>query len=151
MDNIIRITKEFKFETSHALSGHDGLCKNVHGHSYKLSVTIIGKPIQDHNNPKYGMVMDFSDLKKVINNIIVEPFDHAAVLNIHSNKKLVNFMEDQGHKIVKVDYQPTSEMMILDFAERIKSNLPNKVKLHHLILRETETCFAEWHSSDYES
>ena len=60
-------------------------------------------------------------------------------------------MEDQGHKIVKVDYQPTSEMMILDFAERIKSNLPNKVKLHHLILRETETCFAEWNSSDYES
>ena len=123
MDNIIRITKEFKFETSHALSGHDGLCKNVHGHSYKLSV----------------------------NNIIVDPFDHAAVLNMHSNKKLVSFMEDQGHKIVKVDYQPTSEMMILDFAERIKSNLSNKVKLHHLILRETETCFAEWHSSDYES
>ena len=151
MDNIIRITKEFKFETSHALSGHDGLCKNVHGHSYKLSVTIIGKPILDLNNPKYGMVMDFSDLKKIINNIIVEPFDHATVLNIKSNKKLVNFMEDEGHKIVKVKYQPTSEMMILDFAERIKSNLPKEVKLHSLILRETETCFAEWHSSDYES
>ena len=134
MDNIIRITKEFKFETSHALSGHDGLCKNVHGHSYKLSVTVIGKPSQDPNNPKYGMVMDFSDLKKIINNIIVEPFDHAAVLNMQSNKKLVSFMEDQGHKIVKVDYQPTSEMMILDFSERIKSNLPSKVKLHHLIL-----------------
>ena len=95
--------------------------------------------------------MDFSDLKKIINNIIVEPFDHAAVLNMHSNKKLVSFMEDQGHKIVKVDYQPTSEMMILDFAERIKSNLPNKVKLHHLILRETGTCYAEGNSSDFES
>tara|TARA_B100000886_G_C20269972_1_gene426630 strand:+ start:80 stop:535 length:456 start_codon:yes stop_codon:yes gene_type:complete len=150
MDNIIRITKEFKFEASHALSGHEGLCKNVHGHSYKLSVTVIGKPIQDRNNPKYGMVMDFSDLKKIINNIIVEPFDHATVLNMYSNKELVSFMEYQGHKIVKVDYQPTSEMMILDFAERIKSNLPNEVKLRHLILRETGTCFAEWNSSDYE-
>ena len=151
MDNIIRITKEFKFETSHALSGHDGLCKNVHGHSYKLSVTIIGRPIQDPNNPKYGMVMDFSDLKKMINNIIVEPFDHSTVLNMHSNKKLINFMEDRGHKIVKVEYQPTSEMMILDFVERIKSNLPNDIKLERLILRETGTCFAEWQSSDYES
>ena len=151
MDNIIRITKEFKFEAGHALSGHDGLCKNVHGHSYRLSVTVIGKPIQDPNNPKYGMVMDFSDLKKIINNIIVEPFDHATVLNKNSNKKLVRFMEGQEHKIVKVDYQPTSEMMILDFAERIKSILPNEVKLHHLILRETGTCSAEWHSSDYES
>ena len=87
MDNIIRITKEFKFETSHALSGHDGLCKNVHGHSYKLSVTIIGKPIQEPNNPKHGMVMDFSDLKKIINKIIVEPFDHATVLNYKFQQK----------------------------------------------------------------
>ena len=58
-------------------------------------------------------------------------------------------MEDEGHKIVKVKYQPTSEMMILDFAERIKSNLPKRL-LHSLILRETGTCYAEWNSSDFE-
>ena len=75
--------------------------------------------------------MDFSDLKKIINNIIVEPFDHATVLNIHSNKKLVSFMEDQGHKIVKVDYQPTSEMMILDFSKGL--NLIYRVRLNYTI------------------
>ena len=58
----IRITKSFSFETGHALYGYDGLCKNVHGHSYKLDVTVIGSPISDSNNVKYGMVIDFKDL-----------------------------------------------------------------------------------------
>ena len=62
----IRITKQFTFETGHALYGYDGKCKNVHGHSYKLSVTVIGKPITDTSNVKFGMVIDFSDLKKII-------------------------------------------------------------------------------------
>ncbi|MGY8943334.1 MAG: 6-pyruvoyl trahydropterin synthase family protein, partial [Flavobacteriales bacterium] len=60
----IRITKKFNFETGHALYGYDGKCKNVHGHSYKLSVTVSGKPIADSTNVKFGMVIDFGDLKK---------------------------------------------------------------------------------------
>ena len=64
MTQKIRITKEFKFETGHALYGYDGLCKNVHGHSYKLSVTVLGSPIIDSKQTKNGMVIDFSDLKK---------------------------------------------------------------------------------------
>ena len=62
----IRITKEFKFETAHALMGYDGLCKHIHGHSYELLVTVIGHPIEDESNPKLGMVMDFGDLKKIV-------------------------------------------------------------------------------------
>ena len=63
---MIRITKHFDFETGHALYGYDGKCKNVHGHSYKLWVTVIGKPISDVNNVKLGMVIDFGDLKKIV-------------------------------------------------------------------------------------
>lgn len=145
----IRITKEFKFETGHALYGYDGLCKNVHGHSYKLSVTVSGTPISDPKNKKYGMVMDFGDLKKIVNKIIVEPFDHATVLNVNSpHKELADYMEAQGHKIVRVKYQPTSEMIIIDFANKIKSKLPNNIILKCLILRETETCYAEWHAEN---
>lgn len=151
MDKVIRITKEFKFETGHALYGYDGLCKNVHGHSYKLSVTLLGTPITDPNHVKYGMVMDFSDLKKIVNETIVTPFDHATVLNVDSpHKELADTMESRGHKIMRVQYQPTSEMMVLDFAEKIKARLPEKLKLHHLILRETETSYAEWYASDQE-
>jgi 6-pyruvoyltetrahydropterin/6-carboxytetrahydropterin synthase len=149
MSTKIRITKEFKFETGHALYGYDGLCKNVHGHSYKLAVTLIGIPIADQNHVKFGMVMDFSDLKKIVTENIVFPFDHATVLNVNSpHKELADSMEKRGHKIVRVDYQPTSEMMIIDFAERIQAKLPPHLKLERLILRETENSFAEWFASD---
>ena len=149
MSTKIRITKEFKFETGHALYGYDGLCKNVHGHSYKLAVTLIGIPIADENHVKYGMVMDFSDLKKIVNEIIVTPFDHATVLNVNSpHKELADSMEKRGHKIVRVQYQPTSEMMIIDFAERIQAKLPSYLTLERLLLRETETSFAEWVADD---
>ena len=75
----IRITKQFNFETGHALYGYDGKCKNVHGHSYKLSVTVIGTPITDRDNVKFGMVIDFTDLKKIVKEEIVDQFDHAMI------------------------------------------------------------------------
>ncbi len=149
MSELIRITKEFKFETGHALYGYDGLCRNVHGHSYKLSVTVIGTPIKDSENVKFGMVMDFSDLKEIVNETIVKPFDHATVLNVNSpHRELADVMEQRGHKIQRVNYQPTSERMIIDFAEKIKTQLPNHLSLHHLKLRETESSYAEWFASD---
>ena len=149
MNNNIRISKEFKFETGHALFGYDGLCKNVHGHSYKLTVSLIGTPISDPNNVKFGMVMDFSELKTIVNRCIVDPFDHATVLNVNSpHKELANAMESRGHKIVRVSYQPTSEMMIIDFANVIKQELPSHIKLHSLKLQETDSSYAQWFASD---
>jgi len=149
MDTKVRVTKQFKFETGHALYGYDGLCKNVHGHSYKLDVTVIGHPIDDAENVKNGMVIDFGDLKTIVNQEIVHPFDHATVLNINSpHKEIADEMENRGHKILRVNYQPTSEMMILEFAVKIKAMLPNHLKLHSLKLRETETAFAEWYADD---
>ena len=145
----IRITKEFTFETAHALYGYDGKCKNVHGHSYKLAVTVIGEPISDKNNVKLGMVIDFGDLKKIVKNTIVDPFDHATVLNSTTpHIELAKELEKHGHKIILVDYQPSSENMVLDFAEKIKALLPNNIQLHSLKLRETETAYAEWYASD---
>ena len=151
MGKKIRITKEFSFETGHALFGYDGLCKNVHGHSYKLSVTVIGEPIDDASAIKNGMVIDFSDLKKIVKEEIVLPFDHATVLNINTpHKALAEEMESRGHKVLKVNYQPTSEMMVIDFAEKIKSRLPENIQLFSLKLRETASSYAEWHAADQE-
>lgn len=145
----IRITKQFDFETGHALYGYDGKCKNVHGHSYKLSVTVIGSPIMDTNNVKYGMVIDFGDLKKIVNQEIVEKFDHATVFNKNTpHIELARELELRGHNVILVDYQPTSEMMIIDFAEKIKSKLPKNIRLHSLKLQETGTSHAEWFASD---
>ena len=60
----IRVTKVFTFDMAHALYGYDGPCKNIHGHTYILSVTLKGKVINENNHPKNGMVIDFSDFKK---------------------------------------------------------------------------------------
>ena len=145
----IRITKQFNFETGHALYGYDGACKNVHGHSYKLSVTVIGTPISDRNNVKFGMVIDFSDLKKIVAEEIVQKFDHATVFNETTpHIELANELQDRGHDVILVDYQPTSENMVIDFAAKIKMRLPQNIKLHSLKLQETETSFAEWFASD---
>ena len=145
----IRITKQFSFETGHALYGYDGKCKNVHGHSYKLSVTVIGTPITDISNVKYGMVIDFSDLKKIVREEIVDLFDHATVFNKNTpHIELANELKSRGHHVILVDYQPTSENMVTDFAEKIISRLPTSIQLHSLKLQETDSSFAEWYASD---
>lgn len=147
----IRITKQFTFETGHALYGYDGKCKNVHGHSYKLSVTVIGQPITDETNVKFGMVIDFGDLKKIVKSEIVDVFDHATVFNKNTpHVELANELKERGHHVILVDYQPTSENMVIDFAARIKRLLPGQVKLYSLRLQETESSFAEWYQNDNE-
>lgn len=147
----IRITKQFSFETGHALYGYDGKCKNVHGHSYKLSVTVIGQPISDNSNVKFGMVIDFSDLKKIVKEEIVDAFDHATVFNKNTpHVELAAELKNRGHHVILVNYQPTSENMVTDFAQKIMNRLPSDIKLHSLKLQETETSFAEWYASDNE-
>lgn len=148
---VIRITKDFRFETGHALYGYDGKCKNIHGHNFKLSVTVTGSPITDKSHSKYGMVIDFSDLKKIINEEIINVYDHATVFNKNtSHIEEANFLSSRGHKILEVDFQPTSEMMVLNFAKIIASKLPDNIKLHSLKLQETDTSCAEWFASDNE-
>ncbi|MDC6350829.1 6-carboxytetrahydropterin synthase [Zeaxanthinibacter sp. PT1] len=145
----IRVTKEFTFETGHALYGYDGKCRNVHGHSYKLAVTVIGHPITDKDHVKLGMVIDFGDLKNIVKEEVVDPFDHATVFNRNSpHIELAGELESRGHKVILADYQPTSENMVLDFASKIKKRLPKNLSLHSLHLRETDTAYAEWHASD---
>ncbi|GGD80709.1 6-pyruvoyl trahydropterin synthase family protein [Planktosalinus lacus] len=147
----IRITKQFNFETGHALYGYDGKCRNVHGHSYKLSVTVIGSPITDSNHVKYGMVIDFSDLKKIVKEEIVDVFDHATVFNKNTpHVELAKELSERDHHVILVDYQPTSENMVIDFSKKIKARLPKNIQLHSLKLQETESSFAEWYASDNE-
>ncbi len=144
----IRLTKEFKFEASHALWHYDGLCKNMHGHSYILFVTVIGEPIPDENHVKQGMVMDFGDLKKIVNEEIVDVLDHSVMLNKKSYQASFKEAEDLFDRIHLLDYQPTCENMVEDFAKKISARLPKEVKLFSVKLHETANSFAEWFASD---
>ncbi len=150
MTTVIRVTKEFSFEMAHALRNYDGPCRNVHGHSYRLFVTISGTPVSDKQNPKNGMVIDFTDLKNIVKKEIINVFDHATTISgSYDNKMLDSFKMMLGNVIV-VDYQPTCENLVADFASRIRKHLPDKVTLHSLKLYETATSNAEWYASDNE-
>ena len=145
---IIRLTKEFSFEAAHALEGYDGPCREIHGHSYRLFVTIKGTPSTDPTNPKQGMVMDFGVLKKIVNEEIISRFDHALVLRTTADEGLRRVLAEQFDNVVTVEYQPTCENMLDDFARRLMKRLPEGVTLHSLRLHETASSYAEWFSED---
>jgi 6-pyruvoyltetrahydropterin/6-carboxytetrahydropterin synthase len=150
MASIIRVTKEFSFEMAHVLWNYDGPCRNVHGHSYRLFVTISGVPIDTQEHPKNGMVIDFTDLKSIVRKEIVNIFDHAVVVNKrYDNDKIELFSRLFGNTVA-VDYQPTCENLVSDFAGRIAKHLPGEIRLHSLKLYETSTSFAEWYAADNE-
>jgi 6-pyruvoyltetrahydropterin/6-carboxytetrahydropterin synthase len=144
---VIRISKEFTFEMAHVLYGHKGACKNVHGHSYQLTVTLKGSTINELGDSADGMVMDFSDLKKIVQEEVLEKFDHALVLNANSPHSELN-LKGIADKLILLPFQPTCENMLTDFANRISKRLPSEISLHSLRLRETATTYAEWFAED---
>ena len=145
----IRLTKEFSFEAAHLLEGYDGACREIHGHSYRLFVTVRGVPVCDERDPKLGMVMDFGQLKCIVGEEVVQRLDHAFVVrSSEANDALVAALGARFERIVRVGYQPTCENMLADFAARIAARLPRGVELYALRLYETATSYAEWFAED---
>ena len=149
----LSITKIFTFEAAHALLGYDGLCANIHGHSYRLEVTVCspaldsvepGRYIEsDKADPKNGMLFDFSELKKCVNQSIVDVFDHALILNREGNAEIGEMLKTRYQKVFCVPFQPTSENLLLDFAQRLQSVLPEKIRLKRMRLYETATSYTD--------
>jgi 6-pyruvoyltetrahydropterin/6-carboxytetrahydropterin synthase len=150
MNQIIRVTREFTFEMAHVLWNYDGPCRNVHGHSYRLFVTVSGVPVNDPKNPKNGMVIDFTDLKTVVLGEIVNVFDHSVVVSSDFDKQKTEMMSRTFGNTVIVDYQPTCENLVADFAIKIKKHLQERITLHSLKLYETAKSYAEWYAEDNE-
>jgi len=143
----IRITKEFRFEMAHFLWNYDGLCKNIHGHSYILYVTVIGEPAKN-NDSNSGMVIDFAELKRIVNEEIINQFDHSLIINSKMPDSQIKELGKITSKCVIVGYQPTCENLLIDFAEKIKKHLPENIDLFSLKLNETAGSYAEWYAGD---
>lgn len=144
--SVIRITKEFQFEMAHALVGYDGPCKNIHGHSYKLDVTVKGKVKKGTSDSDEGMVVDFGIIKKIVKDLIVDEYDHSLVLN--EKMKIDKSQFDFMNKLIIVPFQPTCELLLGHYSELIIAKLPANIQLHSLMLRETPTSYAEWFAED---
>ena len=144
----LRVTKSFTFEMAHALWNYDGPCRNIHGHSYKLFVTVTGQASTDLKSTKLGMVVDFSDLKKIVNEKVVERFDHSVVISERASQPEIARVEQMFDKYYVVDYQPTCENLVTNMAGILKDELPEGITLYSLKLVETASSWAEWYASD---
>ena len=145
----IRLTKEFSFESAHALDGYEGACREIHGHSYRLLVTVRGCPSTEGGASDEGMVMDFGELKRIVTQQVVARMDHAFVMQrSEPNLRLAEALGGRFSRIEMTDYRPTCENMLSDFAARIGRELPCGVELHSLRLHETATSYAEWFAED---
>ena len=138
------LTKIFHFDMAHVLKGYDGPCRNIHGHSYELRVTVKGEPINDPQSSKNGMVMDLHDLKCLVNEQVVNWLDHAFVVSSAMPADFLAVVQRDFEKVVVVDYQPTSENLILDMVSRLQKILPQQVTLHKIMLQETPGSYVEW-------
>ena len=143
---IIRLTKRFSFEMAHALFNYDGKCRNIHGHSYKLYVTIIGSVKNDESSPKDGMVCDFSILKEIVKKEIINVFDHALILNKRDAEK--HNLTETNPRTILFSLQPTCENIMIHFKNLIVKKLPHDISLINIKLYETEDSFSEWNKND---
>ena len=118
---MITATKTVRFDAAHVLSNHQGLCKNLHGHTYRvdISVTQAEDDVSD-------MVIDFKDLKKIATEIICDRFDHAFVYNTKSEgeKEIAAVVEKHGLRTVPLPCRSTAENMAKMFFEELKARLP---------------------------
>ena len=140
----MRITKEFTFEMSHVLTGYDGACSQIHGHSYRMAVTLEGEPCRDAASPKRGMVLDFGLLKRIVGECVAGRFDHSLVILVDERtEELRRVLRKHFERVREVDFQPTCELLAVHFAGLVKKELPEGVRLVMLRLYETATSYAD--------
>jgi 6-pyruvoyltetrahydropterin/6-carboxytetrahydropterin synthase len=144
----IRVTKEFSFEMAHALWNYDGACRNIHGHSYRLFVTLLGVPNPDNSSPKFGMVLDFKDLKEMVKGPVVDFFDHSLVVYREADGDVLSTIRTMYEKVHVFDFQPTCENLVQYIVDTIQTKLGPGLELQAVKLYETANSFAEWHVDD---
>ena len=132
----MKIAKEFRWEMGHRLPEHLGLCKNIHGHSYKMLAEFDG------DLDEQGMIIDYYDVEKIINPII-EKLDHAFMVN-KNDKVVLEFLEKMKSKKVVVDFQSTAENICVYLINEIKkTSLSSNVREIKVRVYETAHDYAE--------
>jgi len=127
------ITRDFYFEMGHSLADHPGKCRRLHGHSYHLQISIEGR-LNDQ-----GMVMDFSDLKTVVNRIL-DRYDHMFMIHIF-DPRADDLLRADSRSLLLVGFKPTAENICQEIKGEIEHELP--VPLMHARLWETHDSYAE--------
>jgi 6-pyruvoyltetrahydropterin/6-carboxytetrahydropterin synthase len=139
---MITLTKIFHFELAHAIHGYAGACKNLHGHSYELHVTIGNLKKNKDYLPAPGFIIDFKEIKKIVVTAIIEQFDHKVLLSKQFLEQQPSFLTQEN--LVTWEVEPTAENMLLFIKKTLHKKLPAGIKLVRLKLFETKDSYAEW-------
>lgn len=138
---MLRVTKIFQFETAHAIDGYDGMCKNIHGHSYELHVT-VSSPATTHFLPAPGFVIDFKDLKDIVKREIVDFFDHRLILSrayVNKNPALETLAN-----LEIWDFEPSAENILFYVLHKLQPLMPKDIEIIKMKIFETRNSYAEW-------
>jgi len=139
---MISLTKIFRFETAHAIHQYPGSCKNIHGHSYELHVTVKAKSPSEGYIGDTGIIFDFKELKTIVQSTVVKHFDHKLLLSkAYLAESKLDFLSDE---LVVFDVEPTAENILIFSRDQIRNALPEHIELHSLKLWETSDSYAEW-------
>lgn len=141
------ITRRLEFDAGHRISTHNSQCRHLHGHRYVVEITLSGNIISEEGVSEQGMVMDFSEIKRIAKDVLVDKWDHAFL--VYAGDKIVlEFLQSlENHKTVILDTQPTAENLaikafhILDLA--FQGIYKNQLKLEQVRLYETPNCWAD--------
>jgi 6-pyruvoyltetrahydropterin/6-carboxytetrahydropterin synthase len=138
---MLQVTKIFRFETAHAIHGYPGPCGHIHGHSYVLHVTVACCHPPTGYLPRSGFVMDFRELKELVNKSIIGEFDHRTIL---SEEYLHGAFGPPFEKLAVWKMEPTAENMLLYIRDILRNKLPPNIRLRRLKLYETCDSYAVW-------
>lgn len=134
-----KVTKTVKFDAAHVLTNHQGLCKNLHGHTYRVDVTVVGDESQD-------MVIDFKELKNLANDVICSVFDHAFIYNTESvgECEIAAVVEKNGMRTVPIPFRSTAENLAKYFYALLEPRITLPSRLDAVKVWETADSCAEY-------
>lgn len=143
---MLQVTKIFRFETAHAINGYAGSCCHIHGHSYVLHVTIVGKNKDDDYLPSTGLLFDFKELKQLVTQSVIHEFDHRLIL---SDAYLIQHPHIKNAENLFVwKMEPSAENILLYIRNTLQSILPQNILLKKLTIYETGDSYAEWENEN---
>jgi len=143
MLNDVTICKIFTFDAAHQLIGHNGKCANLHGHTYKLEIFLKGPVVGPDHSSEEGFVIDFSELKKVVKEMVLSRLDHAFLAK--GNEPIIQTLKETNSKIALLGFRTTVENLSAYICHQLKeTGLP----VHSVRLWETPTAWAQVMASD---
>jgi 6-pyruvoyltetrahydropterin/6-carboxytetrahydropterin synthase len=142
------ITRKFEFDAGHRIPNHNSQCKNIHGHRYVLELTLQGDIITSVDSSDFGMIIDFGDIKSIINNELIQKWDHAFLV-YEKDEIILHFLNSlPNHKTVVLDCVPTAENLVyvafMQANQALNKIYAGKICVVHAKLYETPNCWAEY-------